>query len=83
MGPAPASHLRFSVHSSQLDGTVASLKLMSSQASAAVLGALGHAMAASFADVKANLKSLGRLNPLASSQDWSVNALSVTLMLKE
>ena len=83
MGPAPASHLRFSVHSSQLDGTVASLKLMSFQASAAVGGASGHAMAASFADVKANLKSLGRLNPLAFSQDWSVNALSVTLMLKK
>jgi len=39
-------------------------------------------MAASSADVKANLKSLGRLNPLAFSQDWSVNALSILLMLK-
>ena len=61
---------------------MASLKLMSFQASAAVAGASGHAMAASSADVKANLKSLGRLNPLAFSQDWSVNALSVVLMLK-
>ena len=79
---AIASHLRFSVHSSQLDGMVASLTLMGFQASAAVVGASGHAMAASSADVKANLKSLGRLNPLAFSQDWSVNALSILLMLK-
>ena len=61
---------------------VASLTLMAFQASAAVVGASGHAMAASSADVKANLKSLGRLNPLAFSQDWSVNALSILLMLK-
>ena len=61
---------------------VASLTLIAFQASAAVLGASGHAMAASSADLKANLKSLGRLNPLAFSQNWSVNALSILLMLK-
>ena len=82
LAPVTASHLRFPIHNPQLDGTLLALTLIAFQASAAAVGASGHALAASIADVKANLKSLGMPNPLAFSQDWSVNALSIPLMSK-
>ena len=78
LGNAP--HLRFFVHSVQLDGTSTALLLIAFQASAAAVGASEHALAASCSDVKANLKSRGMLIPLASSQPRSVNSSSALLM---
>ena len=78
LGKAP--HPRFFVHSVQLDGTSTALLLIALQASAAAMGASGHALAASCSEVKANLKSRGMLNPLAFSQSRSFNSLSALLM---
>ena len=78
LGKTP--HLRLLVHSVQLDGTSTLLLLIAFQASAAAMGASGHALAASCSEVKANLKSRGTLSPLAFSQSRSFDSLSVLLM---
>ena len=76
-----APHLRLCVHSVQLDGTSTSLQLMAFQASAAAMGASGHALAASTSEVKANLKSRGTFNPLAFSQSRNFDSLLASLIL--
>ena len=83
LAPGNAPHLRLVVHSVQLDGTSTALLPIALQASAAAMGASGHALAASCSGVKANLKSRGMLNPLAFSQPKSVNSLSASLMSQE
>ena len=83
LGFGNVSHLRLLIHSVQLDGTSTALLLIALQASAAAAGALGHALAASCSVVKANLKSRGMLNPLASSHLRRVNSLSAPLMSQE